>query len=102
MNKSKAVAYEKLLTLSSISLMCGNGYGLRLIHLFSLLKSVTNRILPSFFGMMNVGAAHSQRLTFVRTPKATNQSKFMLNSSSRNVSKAAFQRIEIFLGSKKI
>ena len=39
----------------------------RLIRLFSSLKSEINRTVPSFFGMMNVGAAHSLRFIFFST-----------------------------------
>ena len=44
--------------LLKISCMIGRGYCLLLTTLFNSLKSLTQRTLPSFLGVINVGEAH--------------------------------------------
>ena len=68
MFKSKDVAYWKPSSFSSKSWIFGIGKGFLFILLFSSRKSEMNWIIPFFFGMMNVGAAHSERFTFRKTP----------------------------------
>ena len=53
------------------------GKGLRLMRLFNSRKSLINLTVPSFFGMMNVGAAHSLRFVFLRTPSSQSLSTSM-------------------------
>jgi len=48
--------------------MFGIGYGFLNVLLFSSQKSEMNLTDPSFLGMIKVGAAHSERFTFFRTP----------------------------------
>ena len=48
--------------------MLGIGKGFLFIRLFRSRKSEINRTVPFFFGMMNVSAAHSEWLTFRKTP----------------------------------
>ena len=62
------MTYLKPSSLSNKSCILGIGNGLRLIRLFSSRKSEINRTVPSFLGMINVGAAHSEWLIFLSTP----------------------------------
>ena len=65
--------------LRRISVMIGNGYCLRLMTLLSCRRSLIQRTLPSFFGMMNVGDAHSLSCCRTRTPMVTKWSSSFLN-----------------------
>ena len=55
----------------NISLIIGSGYCFRLITLFNSLRSLIQRTLPSFFGIMNVGEAHSLVPWGDNTPNST-------------------------------
>ena len=68
MFKSNDVAYLKPSNFNSRSCIFGIGNGFRLIRLFSSRKSDMNLTVPFFFGMINVGAAHSEQFTFRSTP----------------------------------
>jgi hypothetical protein len=68
MFKSKDVTYLKPSSFSNKSCILGIGNGFCLIRLFSSRKSDINLTVPFFFGMMNVGAAHSERFTLRSTP----------------------------------
>jgi hypothetical protein len=59
MFRSKDVAYLKPSSLRSRSCIFGMGKGFLFILLFSSLKSEIKRTVPFFFGMIKVGAAHS-------------------------------------------
>jgi hypothetical protein len=48
--------------------MFGIGNGFLFSALLSCLKSVTKRTVPSFFGTINVGAAHCESESFSKTP----------------------------------
>ena len=61
--------------------MRGRGYIFLLISLLSSRKSDTHRTLPSFFGMMNVGAAHSEAPIFESTPSSTKWSNSFWKTS---------------------
>ena len=74
MFKSSDVAYLKPSSFSSKSCIFGSGYGLRLMCLFSSLKSVNIWIEESFFGITNVGAPHSDLFTCPSTPIFNNHS----------------------------
>ena len=60
MFKSKAVAKVKPSISCKTVLILGNGNGFLTIRLFTSLKSVRKRTVPSFFGVMNDGDAHSE------------------------------------------
>jgi hypothetical protein len=68
MFKSNDVAKLKPSSLSSKSCILGIGNGFRFIRLFSSRKSDMNLTVPFFFGMMVVGATHSERFTLRSTP----------------------------------
>lgn len=73
------MAYLKPSSLSNKSCILGIGNGLRLIRLFSSRKSEINRTVPSFLGMINVGAAHSEWLIFLSTPNLHRRSIYISN-----------------------
>jgi hypothetical protein len=62
------MTYLKPSSFYSRSCILGIGNGFRFIRLFSSRKSDMNLTLPFFLGMMNVGAAHSERFTLRSTP----------------------------------
>ena len=68
MFRSKEVPYWKPSSFNNISCIFGIGNGFRLILLFNSLKSEMNLTVPSFLGIIKVGAAHSERLIFFNTP----------------------------------
>ena len=74
MFRSSAVAYVKPPIFCRISCIFGIGYGFLFSALFNCLKSVTNRTVPSFFGMINVGAAHCESESLSKTPSLHNRS----------------------------
>ena len=82
MFKSREVAYLKPSSFNNKSCILGIGNGLRLIRLFSSLKSEIKRTVPFFFGIINVGAAHSELLIRLRTPILTRHSTSFLRVSS--------------------
>ena len=61
--------------------MFGIGYGVRTIRLLSSRKSEMNLTLPSFLGIMKVGAAHSERFTRLSTPTLQRRSTSRLSVS---------------------
>ena len=52
------------------------------MRLFNLRNSVMNRTVLSFLGRINVGAAHSERLTFHNIPALTSRSTSIFKVSS--------------------
>ena len=82
MFKSRDVANWNPSIFINMSGMLGIGNGFLRILLFNSLKSEMNRTVMSVFGMMKVGAAHSDRLTFLRTPILTNLSTSSLKVRS--------------------
>jgi hypothetical protein len=64
-------------TMENVGIPCSNvdifgmGYGGRSSCEFSLLKSVRNRTVPSFFGIMKQGEAHGESTSGVMTPMST-------------------------------
>ena len=82
MFRSNEVAYLKPSSLSKRSCIFGMGKGFLLILLFSSLKSDMKRTVPFFLGIIKVGAAHSERLTHLRTPIFTSLSTSFLKVPS--------------------
>jgi hypothetical protein len=56
-----------------MSFMIDKGCCFRMIHLLSSLKSLIQRTLPSFFGVVNVGKAHSLVPWGSKTPSLNKQ-----------------------------
>ena len=79
MFKSIDVPYLKPSSSRSVSLMLGNGNGLRFMRWFSWRKSVMNQTVWSFFGIICDGACHSELFILRSTPILHNRS----NSSMR-------------------
>ena len=65
MFKSKDVACAKPSSFCGKSCVLGNGHGCLLILLFESLKSERNFARLFFFGLINVGAAHSDLEMFL-------------------------------------
>jgi hypothetical protein len=65
-------------TMKNLGIPCSNvdifgmGYGRHSSCEFSLLKSIRNRTVPSFFGIMKKGEAHGESTFGVMTPMSTN------------------------------
>ena len=70
MLRSRAVAYVKPSSSCRTVLILGMGNGFLTIRLFTSLKSLTTLTVLSFFGMMNVGEAHSESACHFSTPKS--------------------------------
>ena len=89
MFKSREVAYLKPSSFNNKSCILGIGNGLRLIRLFSSLKSEIKRTVPFFFGIINVGAAHSELFIRFKTPILTSRSTsfFKVSSCIRGIGK---------------
>ena len=82
MLRSSDVPYLKPSSLRSKFWIFGIGYGCRLIRLFNSLKSEMKRTVPSFFGMIKVGAPHWDLLTRLRTFSSQRRSSSDLSVSS--------------------
>ena len=74
MFKSEDAANVKPSSFCSKSCVLGNGGGFLLILLFNSLKSEMNLTVKSFSGIINVGEAYCDWLTFFSTPHLTNLS----------------------------
>ncbi len=72
MFRSRAVAYVKPSSSCRTVLILGMGKGFLTILLFNSLKSLTTLTVLSFFGIMNVGEAHSESACHCNTPKSHN------------------------------
>ena len=82
MFKSKDVACAKPSDFCSESCAFGSGNGFLLILLFNSQKSERNHTHLFFFGLINVGAAHSDLLIFCNTPILQSHSHSFLVASS--------------------
>ena len=82
MFKSREVAYLKPSSFNNKSCILGIGNGLRLIRLFSSLKSEINLTVPLILGIIWVGAAYWELLIFLNTPILINLSTSFLRVGS--------------------
>ena len=80
MLRSNAVAKVNPCKDSNKSFILGIGKGALSNSLLSNLKSDTNLTVPSFFGITNVGAPHSDLFTFRKTPILTKRSTSSWNA----------------------
>ena len=81
MLRSMAVANVNPSNSWSTSLIRGMGKGVLTNLLFTSLKSVRKRTVPSFFAIINAGEPHSERGCGFSTPSPTKRSTSFLNVS---------------------